>query len=71
MKEKIHTTISPDGTQFQIYAETDIWNELHRLTFSTVWTNAKNPNAEQKKFEMFLTRQELKTLKDFIDKALK
>ena len=71
MKEKIHTTISPDATEFHIYAETDTWNDLHRLTFSTVWTNAKDPTASQKKFEMFLTHQELKTLGNFINEALK
>jgi len=36
------------------------------VSFYTKWTDAKNPNEYHKKFEMFLTSDELKTLRNNI-----
>jgi hypothetical protein len=36
------------------------------VIFYTRWNDAKNPNELQKKFEMFLSESELKTLKDLL-----
>lgn len=64
MKTLISNT---DG--YRVYAEIRSYDRSEgniQLRFSTQWDNAKNPEAEQVKFEMILTPEQRACLKHFL-----
>ena len=77
MTLKTKTVIHENGSddkKFQVIAELiepDMYSNLHCLRISTKWSAAKEPSYEQKKGELFLSKEELVNLAKFLDDCLK
>jgi hypothetical protein len=55
------------GSVHQLIAETsDAIGGYTCLTFSTIWTGAKDPDLAQNKYRVHLTEEGLKKLKEFL-----
>ena len=66
--EKIKKLISDNGS-YRVYAELNEFDgstTTYSLRFKTVWTDAKDPTAEQTKFEVFLDKDQLTRLKELL-----
>ena len=62
-------TLISDNGGYQVYAELRDYarsNGNRQLRFITVWDNAKDPEGEQVKFEMILTPEQRKLLKEVL-----
>ena len=62
-------TLISDTNGYRVYAELrdyDRSNGNRQLRFITVWDNAKDPKGEQVKFEMILTPEQRKLLKELL-----
>lgn len=68
MKKLIINTNSSGDDSYQVYATLGptIYGS-RQLKFTSVWSKAKDPTAEQNKFEMFLDPQALANLKELLE----
>lgn len=69
MKKLITEINETSGATYQLWAElTDVTipSDHVTLTFSSVWTGAKDPKLEQKKCKFMLSADSLKNLKDLL-----
>lgn len=70
MKKLITEVKDVSGNDYQLYAElTDCARPdgFKMLSFSSVWTGAKDPKLEQNKFRMILSPESLNNLKDLME----
>lgn len=70
MKKLITEVKDISGNDYQLHAElSDIASpDGHKLlSFSSVWTGAKDPKLEQNKFRMVLSPESLNNLKDLLN----
>ena len=70
MKKLITEIKDVSGNDYQLYAELiecDIPEGHKMLSFSSVWTGAKNPKLEQNKFRMVLSPKNLNNLKELLE----
>lgn len=70
MKKLITEVKDVSGDNYQLHAElTDCTRpEGHKmLSFSSVWTGAKDPKLEQNKFRMILSPDSLNNLKEIFE----
>ena len=70
MRKLITEVKDVSGDDYQLYAElTDCARpEGHKmLSFSSVWTGAKDPKLEQNKFRMILSPESLNNLKNLME----
>lgn len=70
MKKLITEVKDVSGDDYQLHAElTDIASPMgHKmLSFSSVWTGAKDPKLEQNKFRMILSPESLNNLKELLN----
>lgn len=70
MKKLITEIKDVSGDDYQLHAElTDITSPAgHKmLSFSSVWTGAKDPKLEQNKFKMVLSPESLNNLKELLN----
>lgn len=61
-------TLISNNNGYKTYVEKNDYlrsNGNKQIRFLTVWEDAKDPTGEQVKFEMFLTPEQQKKLKDF------
>ena len=69
MKRLIQEVKEASGASYQLWAElTECPNPAgyKQLTFSSVWTGAKNPEAPQRKGEMLLSPEAVKNLQELL-----
>ena len=52
---------------YQLWAELKHHKDYSSLVFSSVWTGAKDPAGEQRKFECFLTKSALANLQELLE----
>lgn len=72
MKRLIQEVKEASGASYQLWAElVDCQHpsDYKQLTFSSVWTGAKNPEAAQRKGEMLLSPEALKNLQELLASA--
>ena len=70
MKKLITEVKDTSGNDYQLYAELiDCKNPTgHKmLSFSSVWSGAKDPKLEQNKFRMMLSTESLNNLKELLE----
>ena len=70
MKKLITEIKDTSGNDYQLFAELiDVANpEGHKmLSFSSVWTGAKDPKLEQNKCRMLLSQESLANLKGLLN----
>ena len=70
MRKLITEVPEESGSTYQLYADlTDIPTPAgyKHLSFSSVWTGAKDPKLEQNKFKMTLSPESLANLKDLLN----
>lgn len=70
MKKLITEVKDTSGNDYQLYAElTDCASPVgyKMLSFSSVWTGAKDPKLEQNKFRMMLSTESLNNLKELLE----
>jgi hypothetical protein len=61
------TIIDNDGYRYLVeIKKIDYPKGYRHLKFSTEWDGARRDGSEQKKFEMFLTEEQLSNLKDLL-----
>jgi len=69
MKQTLQTTQETNGSEFHLVAEvTECSNPegYTSLTFSTVWTGAKNPKEQQDKYTVLLSPAALVALRNLL-----
>lgn len=71
MKVLVHSVEEAKGSEYRLFAELVPCNhpeDYVKLVFSSQWTGAKNPEAEQTKFECFLSPDSVKNLQQLFEK---
>ena len=70
MKKLIHEIEEVSGSKYQLWAElsdaTD-QSKSRTLSFKSVWTGAKDPTAEQKRWEVTLSPEGVSNLKSLLE----
>lgn len=70
MKKLIHQIDEISGSSYQLWAElSDATDRTgsKSLCFKSVWTGAKNPTTEQKRWEVTLSPEGIKNLKELLE----
>lgn len=70
MKTLIHETPEASGSTYQLWAElSPVANPsgYQQLTFSSVWTGAKDPEAPQVRGQFLLGKDSLNNLRNLLD----
>lgn len=70
MKKIITEVKDVSGNDYQLHAELidcDSPDGFKMLSFSSVWTGAKDPKLEQNKFRMILSPESLDNLKELLE----
>ena len=70
MKKLITEVKDVSGNDYHLYAELEdiaIPDGYKVLSFSSLWTGAKDPKLEQNKFKMMLSPESLNNLKELLN----
>lgn len=66
--EKLIQATSHDKDRYELYASigAPLTGGLRELTFSSVWTGAKNPKEHERKFQTFLSEDSIQRLRELL-----
>ena len=72
MKRMLRSVAEASSAEYQLWAEispTQGDRDLFAVRFSSRWTGARDPEAEQARGDFFLARSDLAKLQELIEKA--
>lgn len=74
MKRMIRSVPEASGAEYQLWMElapTQSPGAEFFLKFSSIWTGAKDPSAEQAKGEFFLDREDINRMREMIQEVVR